>query len=161
MIRKCVLWFKSMSFFNHWQDRHSSFCLKTKEPNFFWFGSFFEYQFENCHGSFVAKLMSVWRIFSDCQNQPKWPDLPRQKKTHIAFSMFPILDTNLWSRLILKVYILQLSSYRHFWSKLDLVPFICSETTQDWFKVQYFQEKCWQLFQFLVLSKLLLKHFQI
>ena len=36
--------------------------------------------------------MSVWRIISDCPNQP---DLPRQLKTHIAFSMFPILDTNL------------------------------------------------------------------
>ena len=37
--------------------------------------------------------MSVWRIFSDCPNQP---DMPRQLKTHISFSMFPILDTNLW-----------------------------------------------------------------
>ena len=26
---------------------------------------------------------------------PKSPDLPRQLKTHIGFSMFPILDTNL------------------------------------------------------------------
>ena len=36
--------------------------------------------------------MSVWRIISDCPNQP---NLPNQLKTHIAFSMFPILDTNL------------------------------------------------------------------
>ena len=39
--------------------------------------------------------MSVWRIISDCPNQP---DLSKQLKTHIAFSMFPILDTNLWRR---------------------------------------------------------------
>ena len=26
----------------------------------------------------------------------KWPGLPRQLETHIAFSMFPILGTNLW-----------------------------------------------------------------
>jgi hypothetical protein len=32
-------------------------------------------------------------MISDCPNQP---NLPRQLKTHIAFSMFPILDTNLW-----------------------------------------------------------------
>ena len=38
--------------------------------------------------------MSVWRIISDCPNQP---DLPRQLK---AFSMFSILDTNLWLGLI-------------------------------------------------------------
>ena len=94
-LRVIVLWFKSMSFFNHWQDRHSSFYLKTKEPNFFWYGSFFEYQFENCNGSFVAKLMSVRRIFSDCPNQP---NLPRQLKTYIAFSIVPILNTNLCCR---------------------------------------------------------------
>jgi hypothetical protein len=39
--------------------------------------------------------MSVWRIIPDCPIQPNLPDLPRQLKTHIAFSMFPILDTNL------------------------------------------------------------------
>jgi hypothetical protein len=27
---------------------------------------------------------------------PKTAGLPRQLKTHTAFSMFPILDTNLW-----------------------------------------------------------------
>ena len=32
-------------------------------------------------------------FFQYCQ---KLPGLPRQLKTHIAFSMFPILDTNLW-----------------------------------------------------------------
>ncbi len=31
-----------------------------------------------------------------CPNQPVLPDLPKQLKTHIAFSMFPILNTNLW-----------------------------------------------------------------
>ena len=43
--------------------------------------------------SYVGKLFSVWRIISDC---PIQPDLPIKLKTHIAFSMFPILDTNLW-----------------------------------------------------------------
>ena len=43
--------------------------------------------------SCVGKLLSVWRILSDCPNQP---NLPRPLKTHIGFSMFPILDTNLW-----------------------------------------------------------------
>ena len=33
------------------------------------------------------------RQFQYCPNQP---DLPRQLKTYIVFSMFPILDTNLW-----------------------------------------------------------------
>ena len=40
-------------------------------------------------------MLSVWKIISDCPNQP---NLPRQLKTHIAFSMFPILDTNLWGK---------------------------------------------------------------
>ena len=40
--------------------------------------------------------MSVWRMISDCPNQP---NLPRQLKTHIAFSIFPILDTNLCHQL--------------------------------------------------------------
>ena len=31
----------------------------------------------------------------------KWLGLPRHLKTHIAFSMFPILDTNLWRRLLM------------------------------------------------------------
>ena len=31
---------------------------------------------------------------------PKQPDLPKLLKTHIAFSMFPILDTNLCIKLI-------------------------------------------------------------
>ena len=31
----------------------------------------------------------------DCQYHKKWLDLPKQLKTHIAFSMFPILGTNL------------------------------------------------------------------
>ena len=43
--------------------------------------------------SYVGKLLSVWRIISDCPNQP---DLPGKLKTHIAFSMFPIVDTNLF-----------------------------------------------------------------
>ena len=33
--------------------------------------------------------MSLWKIIFD------GPNLPRQLKTHISFSMFPILDTNL------------------------------------------------------------------
>ena len=42
--------------------------------------------------------LKVWyfrkfRNFHCCQ---KWPGLPRQLKTHIAFSMIPILDTYLW-----------------------------------------------------------------
>ena len=41
----------------------------------------------------MEKLLSVSRIISDSPNQP---NLPRQLKNHIAFSMFPILDTNLW-----------------------------------------------------------------
>ena len=45
----------------------------------------------------MEKLLSVWRIISGCPNQPILPNLPRRLKTHIAFSMFPILDTNLWS----------------------------------------------------------------
>ena len=42
----------------------------------------------NCcqFGAFALK-------FQYCPNQP---NLPRQLKTHISFSMFPILDTNLW-----------------------------------------------------------------
>ena len=42
--------------------------------------------------SYVGKLLSVWRIISDCPNQP------RQLKIHIAFSMFSILGTNLWPK---------------------------------------------------------------
>ena len=34
--------------------------------------------------------------FQYCPNQPILPNLPRRLKTHIAFLMFPILDTNLW-----------------------------------------------------------------
>ena len=41
----------------------------------------------------MEKLMLVWAIIFD---YPNHPDLPRQLKTHIAFSMFPTLDTNLW-----------------------------------------------------------------
>ena len=43
----------------------------------------------------MGKLLSVWRIISDCPNQP---DLPRQLKTRTDFSMVPILDTNLCYR---------------------------------------------------------------
>ena len=45
--------------------------------------------------------MSVLILNSDCQNQPVLPKLPRQLKTDIAFSMFPILDTNLWPQVSL------------------------------------------------------------
>ena len=93
------------------------FGLKTREANFFLFAKFFEYWFENCHGSYVEKLLSVWRMIPGCQNQPDLPNQPRQLKSHIAFSMlptgrgvsekvsvypslinswFPIFDTNLW-----------------------------------------------------------------
>ena len=37
-------------------------------------------------------LPIIGPIFQYCQKQPS---LPRQSKTHLAFSMFPILDTNL------------------------------------------------------------------
>ena len=40
-----------------------------------------------------GKIVVVWKMISDCPNQP---NLPRELKTRIAFSMFPILDTNLW-----------------------------------------------------------------
>ena len=49
--------------------------------------------------------MSVWRIIPDCPFQPNLPNLPRQLKTHIAFSMFPILDRNLWYEAILLFWI--------------------------------------------------------
>ena len=48
---------------------------------------------KNC--PLLGKLLSVWRAIHYCPNQP---DLPRQLKTHIVFSMFPILDTNLCIR---------------------------------------------------------------
>ena len=55
----------------------------------------------------VIFWISIWKLswvfrgetdvslekISDCPNQP---DLPRQLKTHLAFLLFPILDTNLW-----------------------------------------------------------------
>ena len=42
---------------------------------------------------FTYKYSSHFRDFPDSTNQP---GMPRQLKTHIAFSMFPILGTNLW-----------------------------------------------------------------
>ena len=42
----------------------------------------------------LGKLLSVWRTISVL---PKSAHLPRQLKTHMAFSMFPILDTHLCS----------------------------------------------------------------
>ena len=45
---------------------------------------------KNC--PLLGKLLSVWRTIQYCPNQP---NLPKQLKIHTAFSMFPILDTNL------------------------------------------------------------------
>ena len=84
-------------------NQHSFYGLNTRETKFFWFESFFEYWFKTRHGSFVEKLLSVWGIISGCQTQPDLPNLPRWLKSHIAFSMFPILDTNLCSQLILLI----------------------------------------------------------
>ena len=39
-------------------------------------------------------LLENSRNFQYCQ---KWPGLPRQLKTNVGFSMFPILGTKLWS----------------------------------------------------------------
>ena len=47
---------------------------------------------------YVQKRSPVWRKISGCPNQPNQPILPRWLKTHLAFSMFPILDTNLWGQ---------------------------------------------------------------
>ena len=51
----------------------------------------------------IRKIILCWgnccqfgEQFQCCLNQPDLANLPRQLKTHIAFSMFPILDTNLW-----------------------------------------------------------------
>ena len=93
LIMKYVLWFPFMNFFNHWLEQTFLFGLKTREPNFFWFESFF--------WIFISKLSWVFhgKIDVSLENNSWLPDLPRQLKTHIAFSTFPILDTNLWLRL--------------------------------------------------------------
>ena len=83
-------------------NQHSFYGLNTRETNFFWFESFFEYWFKNCHGSFVEKLLSVWRIISGCQTQPDLPNLPRWLKSHIAFSMFPICT---WYKSLFRIWI--------------------------------------------------------
>ena len=86
MFRRAFYLIKRLRFMIQIHDFLKS-LTKTNIP-FFWF--------ENDRAQlFMKKGMSVWRINSDCPNQPALADLPRQLKTHIAFSMFPILDTNL------------------------------------------------------------------
>ena len=91
-LRKYVLWFKSMSFCNHWLEPTYFFGFKRVDPNFFKFG----YLVENWYKilSFAGEIaVSLDNSFSTAQISPIWP---RQLKTHIAFLMFPIIDTNLW-----------------------------------------------------------------
>ena len=47
--------------------------------------------------SYVGKLLSVWRIISDCPNQP---DLPRQMKTHIKSVHFTVTRSSICSKIV-------------------------------------------------------------
>ena len=93
-LKKYVLWFKPMSFCNHWLNQHAFFVLKGVTPTFSNLGILLKIDIKNvlCWGN----CCQFGEQFQYCPNQPFLPNLPRWLKTHLAFSMFPILDTNLW-----------------------------------------------------------------
>ena len=72
-------------------NQHAFLVLKGVTPTFSNLGILLNIDIKNC--PLLGKLLSVWRTVSVL---PNLPNLPGQLKTHIAFSMFPIIDTNLW-----------------------------------------------------------------
>ena len=74
------------------KNQHAFLVLKGVTPTFSNLGILLKIDMKNC--PLLGKLLSVWRTIQYCPNQP---NLPRQLKPHIAFSMFHILDTNLWA----------------------------------------------------------------
>ena len=65
-------------------NQHAFSVLKGVTPTFSNFGTLLKIDMKNC--PLLGKLLSVWKTFQHCSAE-----------SHIAFSMFPILDTNLWS----------------------------------------------------------------
>ena len=64
--------------------------LKGVTPTFSNLGTLLKIDMKNC--PLLGKLLSVWRTVLVLPKSAKLPNLPRQLKTHIAFSMFPILN---------------------------------------------------------------------
>ena len=74
------------------KNQHAFLVLKGVTPTFSNLGILLKIDMKNC--PLLGKLLSVWRTIQYCPNQP---NLPRQLKTLIAFSMFPTLCTSQWS----------------------------------------------------------------
>ena len=77
-------------FFNHWLEPTFLFWWEKKGAQLFLIWVIF--------WKFIWKLSWVLhgKIVVSLENDFWLLNLPRQLKTHISFSMFPILDTNLW-----------------------------------------------------------------
>ena len=73
------------------KNQHAFLVLKGVTPTFSNLGILLKIDMKNC--PLLGKLLSVWRTVSVLA---KSAQSAQTVKPHIAFSMFPILDTNLW-----------------------------------------------------------------